>query len=427
MRNKLIALLVLLVASLSVKAQVAKSMKGTFALTNATIETVTNGTVENGTLVIQNGKITALGTNVTIPAGAETIDCAGKSIYPGMIDGNTQLGLIEISAVPRTVDHNEIGDVKPHMQALTAVNPNSVAIPVTRVSGVTTVIAAPAGGLISGTAALIDLVGYNPDQMYAGYKAVVMNFPNTSRRGWRDNRSEEERKKAYEQSLKNISKLWEQIELFAAVTEEAEVEYNPALEAMVPVLKGEMALHINVNSKDDILNALKWVKDKGLKKVVLVGVAEGWRVGKEIAEAGIPVITGPAQGQPTRSSDPYDAAYANAGKMAKAGVKVAITSAETENVRNLPFNAGFAAAYGLGKEEALKAVTINPAEIFGLADEIGSLEVGKRANLFVSTGDPFETKTQITQVFINGYNVPIDSRHIQLYDEFLERSPGVKK
>ena len=153
--NKYIsALLVLTLFAVGLQAQVAKSMKGTFALTNATIETVTNGTIQNGTLIIQDGKIADLGTNVNIPSGAETIDCSGHTIYPGMIDSGTRLGLAEVNSVSLTVDFNEIGDVKPHMQALTAVNPNGAAIPVTRVSGVTTVITAPAGGLIPGTAAL---------------------------------------------------------------------------------------------------------------------------------------------------------------------------------------------------------------------------------------------------------------------------------
>ena len=314
MRNKIIALLVLLTATLSLQAQVDKATKGTFALTNATIETVTNGTIESGTLVIADGKIAALGTNVNIPAGAKTIDCSGHTIYPGMIDGNTQLGLAEVSSVSLTVDHNEIGDVKPHMQALTAVNPNSVAIPVTRVSGITTVIAAPTGGLVPGTAALINLVGYTPDQMHTGYKAVVMNFPNSGRRGWWDRRSDEELKKQYEKNMENIDKLWKQVELFDKIkSADEDTEYNPALEAMVPVLKGEMPLHINVDSKKSILNALKWIEEKGLEKVVLVGVAEGWRVAEEIAEAGVPVIAGPMLSTPTRASDRYDRPYANPG------------------------------------------------------------------------------------------------------------------
>lgn len=428
MKNKLFALAVLFLFVISAQAQVEKSVKGTFALTNATIETITKGTITNGTLIIKDGKITALGTNVTVPSGATTIDCSGHTIYPGMIDGNTQLGLAEVNSVSLTVDHNEIGEVKPHMQALTAVNPNNTAIPVTRVSGVTTVMAVPTSGIITGTAALINLVGYNPDQMYAGYKAVVMNFPSASRRGRRDSRSPEDIKKAYEKSMKSINELWDQVALFDKVQQaNKDVDYNPALEAMIPVMKGEMNLHINVNSKDAILNALKWVEEKKMKNVVLVGVSEGWRVAEEIAKAGIPVITGPVQATPTRASDRYDRPYANAGIMSKAGVKVAITSGETENVRNLPFNAGFAAAYGMGKKAALEAVTINPAQIFGVADKIGSLEVGKDANLFVATGDPFETKTKIAHLFISGYQIAIDSRHIQLYHEFLERSPGVKK
>ena len=207
MKNIFATFILLSIFVAGLQAQVAKSMKGTFALTNATIETITNGTIQNGTLVIQDGKIMAVGTNVSVPSGAETIDCSGHTIYPGMIDAGTRLGLAEVNSVSLTVDFNEIGDVKPHMQALTAVNPNATAIPVTRVSGVTTVISAPAGGLIPGTAALINLVGYTPDQMYAGYKAVVMNFPSSTRRSRWDRRSPEDIKKAYDRSMKNINKL----------------------------------------------------------------------------------------------------------------------------------------------------------------------------------------------------------------------------
>jgi imidazolonepropionase-like amidohydrolase len=162
-------------------------------------------------------------------------------------------------------------------------------------------------------------------------------------------------------------------------------------------------------------------------KAILTGVAEGWRVADKIAAANLPVIVGPMLSIPTRQSDRYDAAYTNPGKMAKAGVKVVIRSNDAENTRNLPFNAGFAAAYGMGKEEALKSVTIYAAEVFGVAEKLGSIEVGKDATLFVCTGDPFETKTQINFVFIDGYKVPMNSRHIELYQEFLERSPGLKK
>jgi len=412
--------------------EVAKAERGAYALTNATLITVTNDTIENGSILIQDGEITSIGADIEIPAGAEQIDCSDHYIYPGMIDGGTRLGLSEVGSVSLTQDYNEIGEITPHMQALTAVNPNGVAIPVTRVNGVTTVISAPAGGLFPGTASLINLLGYTPEQMYAGFKGVMLNFPSTGRSGWWDRRSEEERKKEEKKAKKRLNDIWDDLLLYHRIDSAAQAngesaEYNPEMQALLPVIRGEGALLLEVDKESDIKNAIAWVKEYGIEKVIFTGVAEGWRVADELAEAAIPVITGPVLSTPTRSSDPYDAPYANAGKMQQAGVKVAIRTNEAENVRNLPYNAGFAATYGMGKEEALRAVTIVPAEIFGVADKLGSLEQGKSATLFVATGDPFETKSKITHVFIEGWKVPIDSRHIRLYNEFLEREPGLKK
>lgn len=410
-------------------SQMPKGRTGTFALTNATIETVTNGTIQNGTLIIADGKIAEVGTNVTIPSGAETIDCSGLTIYPGMIDGGAQLGLSEVGSDARTRDFNEVGNINPHIQALTAVNPSSALIPVTRVSGVTTTLALPVGGLFSGTASLINLHGYTPDQMYAGFKGVVMNFPATGRRGRWDRRSDDDIKKNAEKALKELNDVWAkalQYHKIDSMTGGKKQDYYPEMEALLPVVRGEMKLLINVNSANDIKTALKWIEEKKANAVIC-GAAEGWRVAEEIAKAGVPVITGPVLSNPTRAYDRYDKPYANAGIMQKAGVKVAIKSNDTENVRNLPYNAGFAAAYGMGRVEALKAITIVPAEIFGVADKYGSLEKGKVANLFVTDGDPFETKTNVKHVFISGWMIPMVSRHTQLYDEFLERSPGVKK
>jgi imidazolonepropionase-like amidohydrolase len=420
----------LLLASIGF-SQMPKGRTGTFALTNATIETVTNGTIQNGTLIITDGKIAEVGTNVTIPSGAETIDCSGLTIYPGMIDGGAQLGLSEVGSDARTRDYNEVGNINPHIQALTAVNPSSALIPVTRVSGVTTTLALPTGGLFAGTAALINLHGYTPDQMYAGFKGVVVNFPATGRRGRWDRRSDEDIKKAAEKAVKELNDVWAkavQYHKIDSATNGKKQDYYPEMEAMLPVVRGEMKLLINVNSANDIKSALKWIEEKKVNaNAVICGAAEGWRVAEEIAKAGVPVITGPVLSNPTRDYDRYDRPYANAGLMQKAGVKVAIKTNDTENVRNLPYNAGFAAAYGMGQKEALRAVTIVPAEIFGVADKYGSLEKGKVANLFVTDGDPFETKTNVKYVFISGWMIPMVSRHTQLYDEFLERSPGVKK
>ena len=410
--------------------QVKKAESGIFILKNGTIHTVTSGTFI-GDILLKDGIIADIGTNLSVPQNSKVIDCTSKHIYPGMIDGGSRVGLSEVSSISVTNDFSELGDFIPHMKALTAVNPNAVAIPVTRVNGVTSVFAKPSGGTFPGTGALIDLFGYSPEQMTTGAEHIVMNFPSTGRRGRWDRRTDDDIKKDADKALKNINDVWESVTQYHKMDSLAKAENqkwlnnNPQMEALLPVFRGQVPILIEVNSKGDIESALEWVADKKLK-VVLTGVSEGWRLADKIAKAKIAVITGPVLAVPGRDNDRYDASYANAGKMSKAGVKVAIRTDGSENTRNLPFNAGFAAAYGLGIDEALKAVTIYPAEIFGVADKYGSLEKNKVANLFVSTGDPFETKTQIEHLFIKGWKIPLESRHTLLYDEFLERTPGVK-
>lgn len=418
------------ISCLPAAAQSPKGKAGTFALTGATVETITKGSIQNGTVILSNGKIIAVGSNLPIPPGAEVINCAGKFIYPGMIDGGSILGLSEVGSDPRTQDYNEVGDVVPQMNALTAVNPNAVAIPVTRVSGVTTSLVVPQGGLFSGSAALINLHGYTPDQMFAGFEAVVMNFPSTGRRGNYDRRSEEDIKKAAEKSLAKINETWEKAVQYHKLDSatKGKTEYYPELAALMPVVRGTKTLLIEVNAAPDIQAAIKWVKERNIKKVIFSGVSEGWRVADEIAKAKIPVIAGPVQSLPTRDYDRYDRPYSNPGLLKKAGVLVALQAGDRNmNYRNLPYHAGFAAAYGLGREEALRSITIVPAQIFGVDDKLGSIEVGKSATLFVCDGDPLETKTQMSHVFIEGWQMPMVSRQTELYNEFLERSPGVKK
>ncbi len=411
--------------------QVTKSEKGNFLLKNGTLVTVTNGTFKSD-LLLEDGKIAQIGENISAGNGVTVVDCSDKFVYPGFIDGGTQLGLQEIGAVSLTVDHNEIGDFIPHMEALTAVNPNGVAIPVTRVNGITSAIVKPTGGRFPGTAALINLHGYTPQQMFAGYKAVVMNYPSSGKRGRRDRRSEEDIKKDSEKARKELNESWKKVKLYSKIdaasksSNQKKSGYNPSMDAMIDVVNGDKQIMIEVNKKADIEAAIKWVQENELN-AVLTGVKEGYRVADQLAEAGIPVIVGPVMSIPSRQSDKYDIAYANPGLMAKAGVKVALRTDSYENVRNLPYEAGFAATYGMGTEEALKAITINTAEIFGIADQLGSLDIGKQANVFVSDGDPFETRTDIYHLFIGGYKVPLESRHTLLYDEFLNRDPGVEK
>ena len=249
-------------------AQSVPGETGVYALTNARVETITNGVVENATIVLRNGTIEALGANVSVPVDAEVIDCSGKTVYPGMIDAGTRLGLSEVGSDQRTRDYNEIGDVIPQMQALTAVNPNSVLVEVTRISGVTTVVTLPSGGLFPGTAALINLYGYTPDQMYSGFKAVLLNFPTTGKQGWWDRRSKEDIEKEAEKKFKEIAEVMDNAAAYAKIDSALKAgdnslspDYYPEMEALLPVIRGEMPVMVEVNAENDIRKALEWVED----------------------------------------------------------------------------------------------------------------------------------------------------------------------
>ena len=418
-------------------AQNTPAQRTDIAITNARLVTVSDGVIENGTLIIRADTIAALGSDIAIPDDVNArYNADGHAVYPGFIDSGTQLGLTEVGSLSETRDYNEIGTLTPHMDALTAVNPNSISIPVTRVDGVTTVITEPSNGQWPGQAALINLIGYTPAQMHVGdVRYMVLNFPSTGRRGTRDTRSEEEIEEDAQEALDALNTLWEDATLYADIQSRRDEassghlpEYAPAYDALVPVVRGEQPIMLKVDKAADILDALSWAEERELlDQIVLSGVSEGWRVADAIAEADVPVLTGPVIALPNRASDRYDTAYANAGRLHDAGVTVALRTGESSNVRNLPFHAGFAAAYGMGTEAALEAITLTPARIFGVDDQLGSLEVGKQATLFVADGDPFEPATQITRLFIDGYNVPLESRHTELYDEFLDRSPGLEE
>ena len=418
-------------------AQKQPGVQGPFALTNAQIVTAPGDTLSNGTVVIRDDSIAAVGQSVSVPDGARTIDGDGLTVHPGFIDSGTQLGLQEVGSLPETTDHNEIGDLTAHMRALAAINPNSVAIPVTRVHGITTVLAEPTQGLLPGTAALISLHGYTPQQMHeGGVELTKLDFPSTGRSGPSDSRSPDAIQKETEKALNKLNELWDRAEQYAAIDSAVAVqpetrrqpEYLPAMDGLIPVIRGERPLLIAANTASDISSALDWAEERNvLDQVVLTEALEGWRVADEIAAADVPVLVGPIMQPPSRESDRYDKAYRNPALLHEAGVDVALRTGSAENVRNLVFHAGFAAAHGLGKTEALRAVTTTPAEIFGVDDRIGTIEVGKRANLVVTDGDPFQPATDIEHLFIDGYKLPLQNRHSKLYDEFLNRNPGLEK
>lgn len=416
---------------ISVQAQITEKPEyGTFIIENVDIYPVTSEVIQGGVVVIKDGLIDFVGSNVKpdLTGDVIRIDGSGYRLYPGFIDSETQLGLNEIGAVAVTVDAAEVGSVNPEMLAQTAVNPGSVSIPVTRVDGVTNVIAAPVSGLVSGTGSLIDLYGYTPEAMSVDQRAgIYINWPFSGKRGWWDSRTENEIDKDYKEAIEQIDELFDDARAYHLMWQaldsgelDAQPEVNAKMEAMRFLFTQEARLVVRVNREKDILAALEWASQQDDLSFVFSGVSEGWRVAEQLADAEIPVIA-TALVTPSRSSDHYARPYQNAGLMANAGVHVSLSTFNTENVRNLPFHAGYAATYGMGVEEALKAVTINPATLWGVDDKLGSIDVGKHANLFLVDGDPFETTSTIKDVFIRGYRIPMVSRHTQLNEEFLDR------
>lgn len=430
-------LLALLCLGLTATAQIPeKPGFGKFAITNADIYTVSDGVIENGIVLIDGKTITYVGKNARITDDYTRIDASGKRVYPGFIDSGTGLGLQEIGAVDVTNDQNEVGSFNPHVMAFTAFNPHSAAVPVTRTSGVTTVLSKPGSGIISGNATLINLYGNSPDSMAVVKKAgLIHNWPSSGRRGWWDDRTEKEIEKAYQEDLQEIKDYWKEAIAYNRMMNAYEANPNGKVEpdtdvqlkAMRDVLAGDVPVILSVDEGKDILKALDWIekmREQTDARFILSGLEQGWTVAEEIADADIPALVGPVLSVPEDHMD-YQVAYQNAGKLLDAGVKVALKTEEIENVRNLPFNAGFAATYGMTIEEALKAITLTPAQIFGVSDQLGSIEEGKVANLFIADGDPFEPMNHIEQVFIEGYKIPMTNRHRKLYEQFLHRDATV--
>jgi imidazolonepropionase-like amidohydrolase len=406
--------------------------KLTVAIRNATIHPVTSAPIANGTIVFANGVITGVGVNVAVPSGAAVVDGTGLSVYPGLIDSGTILGLTEMSSVAGTVDTTELGDLNPNARAEVAVNPHSNLIPVTRINGITTVITAPQGGIISGQDALIQLAGWTPREMVL--KAPVgmhINFPRVRSGSFddrpQDEEAEKERRKAYTKNIDKLRDIFRDAQAYAkasaARSADAKVrrfDRDVLLEPLVPVVLGREPVVMHADRAQDIRAAIQFADEFKLK-MILAGGADVGRVIPELKSRSIPVLLGPILALPPREDDPYDLLYTNAKTLYDNGIPFAIRSNEDHNVRNLPYHAAACAAFGLPKDIALKAVTIFPAQIFGVADRIGSLETGKLANIIVTDGDPLEIATHVRRLYIAGEEIAMESNQTLLYEKFKAR------
>lgn len=433
MRNAL-ALALLFATSVFAQSTIPNSpgVKGSFAIRNATIVPVTSAPIANGTIVFDKGVITAVGANAAVPAGATVIDGTGLFVYPGMIDSGSNVGLVEMDSVPGTVDTSELGDFNPNAQAAVSINPHSELIPVTRVNGVTHIVSTPEGGIISGQSALIQLAGWTPKEMVVKAPAAMhIRFPRLRGAPFvdqpQDEEAEKDLRKNYTKEVDKLRDVLRDAQAYAKASAARATnkslqrfDRDLILEALVPVVEGREPVVMHANFARDIKAALAFADEFKLK-VILAGAQDVGRVLDNVKKRNIPVILGPILALPQREDDPYDLLFTNAKTLYDAGIPFAIQTSDAHNTRNLPYNASSCAAFGLPKDEALKAVTINAARIWGVADKLGSLEVGKNASLIVTDGDPLEMRTNVKRVFIDGMDISMDSRHTLLYQKFKAR------
>jgi len=410
--------------------------RGTYVIRNARIITVSGADIENGSIVIRDGKIEAVGTSVNVPAGAQSIDGHGLSVYPGMIDAGTSMGLVEVpQGASGTVDTSEVGEFNPNSRAIIAVNPHSAHIGVARVEGITNVVSAPTGGLISGQATLINLLGTSPKEMaVVPNAALVINYPRLGGGGgggfggFQQQVNLADALTAGERQLEQIRKMLRDGEAYGrardAYAKDSSLprpDINVVLEALVPYVRGQQPVIFRADREAEIRGAIKFAEEMKLKPIILGG-DDAWKVASLLKEKNVPVILTGIFGLPGREDDPYDVLYESASKLQQAGVRFCISSGDPgAEARNLPMYAGMASAYGLSKADALKAVTLYPAQIMNVADRLGSIEVGKMANLVVTDGDLLEIRTHIHYLFIDGRKVQLTSRHTELNDAFKDR------
>jgi imidazolonepropionase-like amidohydrolase len=395
-----------------------------YAITGATVHPVDGPDVDQGTVLIHGDKIVAAGAGIDIPAGTRTIDATGLHVYPGLIDAGSVLGLSEIGRVRETHDFQEAGLFQPDLRAAVAINPDSELIPVTRAGGITTTLVRPTGGIICGQVSLIKLDGWTVPEMVLSLEAgLQIDWP-----GGNDNQPRVDQLRDF----LNEGRTYIKLKQAAQEGQTAPPIRDPRYEALDSYLRGDKLIFIEANSRKEIAESLLFAEKEKLK-IVITGGAEAWKLAGELKKREIPVIVGAVMSKPHEEYDPFDAAYANPGRLHEAGVLFAIRSngASTagfnaSNSRNTPFEAAQAVAYGLPEAEALKSVTLNAAKILRVDDKLGSLTAGKLANLIITDGSPLQETTQYKAIFVAGKPYAPESRHTRLYEKYRTRLHEVR-
>ena len=411
----------------------------TYAITHARLVTLAGSPIEDGTLIIKDGKIAAIGTAVEVPAGAQVIDAKGLQVSPGLFDAVTQMGLSEIGAVSSTVDSAETGSFNPDVVAATAVFPSSEHIPVTRAAGIAEVLSVPGSGgfdsfgnrgTLAGQASAFHMAGWTMEDMQIKRSAaMVINWPAIVTESFdfatfsRKHKPFAEAKSEYEKQITQLTDLLDSARHYAQAMGHggpSDFERDVKLEALVPVVRGQLPVLVFADHARDIRNAVEYCEKQKLR-MILAGGSEAYKVKDLLRSKDVPVILRPVLTEPRDEDDAYDRLLTQPAELVAAGVKIAFASFDNSFARRLGQNAANAIAYGLSPEDGLKAVTLYPAQMFGLSDQIGTLQVGKVANVIVTNGDPLDVTTDVKYVFIRGQLTSLDNRHKRLYEKYLNR------
>ena len=386
----------------------AQGQQDDYAITGGAVVTVTGATIDNGTVLVQDGIITALGTNVDIPAGVERFDASGKFVYPGLIDSGTGLGLQEAGGMAGPVDNFELGPYNPHIEAYIGVDHTSEMMGVPRVGGFTTIVTGlnGRGEPIPGFDSMMNLWGWSPQEM-AVEKRIGLRV------NWSKDRAED--LEVYFNEAKAYAAR-------AAMAEAGELDsfvWDVRMDGMIPVVTGEVPVIFDTNNDEDIKAAVEFAEKMDLDYIIRGG-RQAWKITDFLVEHDVKLLFSGIHAQPGRE-DPYDVYYASPALLHEAGVNFAIYSGGTANVFSLTYEAGMAVGYGLPMDKALSALTIDAARILGVDDRLGSIEEGKIANLIVTTGNPVEYTSQIETMFIRGEKVPWEDKFNRLYQKYRAR------
>jgi imidazolonepropionase-like amidohydrolase len=399
--------------------------KTPIVLTNATIHPVSGPAIDKGSLLFDGGKIKSLGKDISPPANAEVIDLAGKHVYPGLFDPLTDLGLVEINSIRATIDGTEVGQLNPNSRAVVAVNPDSEIIPVTRSNGILLALVAPYGGLMSGRSAVVQLDGWTwEDMALKPDVALHIQWPQTAGGGRRGRGGDEPAAPGATQAVEQLRQALADARAYGAARKaDSNFAHDARWESLQDVVSGKLPVVIHADDLRQITAAAAFAQREKLK-LIIAGGYDAPQCAPLLKKYDVPVIVGGIYRLPRRRNDSYDSSYAVPAELHKAGVRFCISARGrfgASHVRNVPYHAATAIGFGLPADEALKAITLYPAQILGVAERVGSLEVGKDATLFVADGDPLDTPTQITAAWIQGRKVDLDDRHKRLYEKYQEK------